>query len=163
MYRYERLINQISTIMAVIAAIFLFVATVILTWMVVGRQIGIHGSWELELAIELMVSAVFLGSPYTLKTGGYVKMDLLGFILGIKARAILLFTTQLLGLLVCFFLGMKGLGIAYEAFITEERGMGLWQPLLWPRYTTVPIGMFVTCLQYLVLIRQSKEQYKLAS
>lgn len=157
MHNFDRLVTRISTVMAMIAAVLLLTATIVLTWMVAARSLGLHGTWELELAIELMIAAIFLASPYTLATGGHVKMDLLGAMLGPKPRAVVRLAAELAGILVCFYLGYKGLGIAYESFITQERGMGLWQPLLWPRYATVPIGMFMTCVQYLVYMRAERQ------
>ena len=60
---------RVNLILAVLAAILLVAATLIITWMVFKRGIGLQSSWELETAIELMIGATFLASPYTLVTG----------------------------------------------------------------------------------------------
>lgn len=153
MLHYDKWVTRVSTALAVVAAALLLAATLVITWMVFARTMGIHSFWELELSIELMISAIFLGSPYTLASGGHVRMDLLSFILPPQLQTIVSFTAKLAGFLICFYLGWKGLGLAYNAFISGERGLGIWEPLVWPRYATIPIGMFWTCAQYVVFMR----------
>lgn len=150
MLYFGRWITRISSSLAVLAAVLLLAATLIITWMVIMRSIGMQNSWELEISIELMISAIFLGSPYTLATGGHVKMDLLEVVLPKRLQPILSLITKLLGCLICLYLGWEGLGLAHHAYVTDERTLGIWQPLVWPKYATIPIGMFITSLQYLV-------------
>lgn len=141
-------VRRASIALAALAAALLLAATLIITLMVVKRAIGMQNSWELELSIELMIAAIFLASPYTLASGGHVKMDLLDAILpkGIKHK--LAFLAQLAGCLVCLYLAWEGLRMAQHAFVTGERALGIWQPLAWPKYATIPIGMGLTALQY---------------
>jgi len=149
MRNVNRWVTGASTALAIIAAGLLLAATLIITLMVVLRGAGVQTSWELELSIELMVAAIFLASPYTLATGGHVKMDLLEAILPERINRKLAFMAKVAGCLVCLYLGWEGLLMAQQAFVTGERSLGSWQPLAWPRYATVPIGMFMTALQYL--------------
>ena len=44
--------------------------------------------------------------------------------------------------------GQHFLSMAQHAFVTGERALGIWQPLSWPKYATIPVGMFMTALQY---------------
>ncbi|MGB7479909.1 MAG: hypothetical protein WA924_06270, partial [Burkholderiaceae bacterium] len=41
-----------------------------------------------------------------------------------------------------------GLLMTQHAFVTGERALGVWQPLAWPKYATIPLGMFMTAAQY---------------
>ncbi|GAA4015468.1 TRAP transporter small permease [Actimicrobium antarcticum] len=148
MQYFNRWVTRASTALAVIAAGLLLAATLIITWMVVKRGIGMQNSWELELSIELMIGAIFLSSPYTLATGGHVKMDLLDAILPECIKHKLAFIAKLAGCLICLYLGWEGLRMAQHAFVTGERALGIWQPLSWPKYATIPVGMFMTALQY---------------
>ena len=154
MRSFERCIDAIGVVMAVLAAALLLAATVIITWMVVERSLGMQNSWELEISIELMIAAIFLGSPYTLSTGGHVRMDLLDAVLPQSWRGPLALAAKCAGFLACIYLGWKGLGLAIHAYDTGERALGVWQPLVWPKYATIPLGMFMTALQYLVQIRR---------
>jgi TRAP-type C4-dicarboxylate transport system permease small subunit len=145
---FDRWVTRTSTTLAAAAAVLLLAATLIITWMVIKRGIGLQNSWELELSIELMIGAIFLASPYTLATGGHVKMDLLDAILPENIKHKLAFLAKLTGCLICLYLGWEGLRMAQHAFITGERALGVWQPLAWPKYATIPVGMFMTALQY---------------
>ena len=158
----DRWITWVSKGFAVLSAALLLAATFIITWMVFKRSIGMQNSWELELSIELMIVAVFLGSPYTLATGGHVKMDLLDAVLPKSIGHKVSLVAQLAGCLICFYLGWKGLGMAHHAYVIGERALGVWQPLVWPKYASIPVGMFVTSLQYLVQMHQSCVGYNVA-
>ena len=72
MKQYVEWMSRVCDLMAVVAAALLIGATVVICWMVFYRALGYSTSWELELAIFLMVCSLFLASPYTLKTKGHV-------------------------------------------------------------------------------------------
>jgi TRAP-type C4-dicarboxylate transport system permease small subunit len=147
-------VSRASIALAAVAAGLLLTATLIITLMVIERSIGMQNSWELELSIELMIAAIFLASPYTLASGGHVKMDLLDAILpeGIKHK--LAFIARLAGCLICLYLAWEGLRMTQHAFVTGERALGIWQPLAWPKYATIPVGMCLTALQYVSSMHQ---------
>ena len=73
---YAALMSRVCDALAVCAAALLTVAMLVIIWMVVYRTLGYSTSWELELAVFLMVCSLFLASPYTLKTHGHVGVDL---------------------------------------------------------------------------------------
>jgi TRAP-type C4-dicarboxylate transport system permease small subunit len=154
MHHFDRWVSRASTALAAVAALLLLAATLIITWMVFERGIGLQNSWELELSIELMIGAIFLASPYTLATGGHVKMDLLDAILPESLKHKLAFLAKLAGCLICLYLGWEGMRLAQHAFVTGERALGIWQPLAWPKYATIPVGMFLTALQYVTSIHK---------
>lgn len=146
----EKWMTRVNVALAVLAAILLVAATIVITWMVFKRGIGLQNSWELEIAIELMISATFLASPYTLITGGHVKMDLLDNLLSGSAAYWMALLPKILACAVCFYLGYAGLEMTIHAYISGERALGVWQPLVWPKYSTVAIGMFLTAFQYVL-------------
>jgi len=147
--RFSRGVQRVSIALAVCAGVFLLAATAVISLMVAKRALGLQNIWELELAIELMVAAVFLGSPYTLATGGYVSMDLLTGVLGTAARRYWQGLLRVIGTVVCLYIAWEGLRLTLDAYHSAERALGLWQPLIWPKYATVPIGMLLTALQYI--------------
>ncbi|MDN5843564.1 MAG: TRAP transporter small permease subunit [Alcaligenaceae bacterium] len=151
----ENYMAKVNVALAVVAAVLLIAATIIITWMVFKRGIGLQSSWELEIAIELMISATFLASPYTLITGGHVKMDLLDNLLSGSAAYWMALLPKVLACAVCFYLGCAGLEMAIHAYVTGERALGVWQPLVWPKYSTVAIGMLLTAFQYVLDILHS--------
>ncbi len=150
----QALIGRISTACAVAAALMLVASILVITWMVTYRALGYQNSWELETSIDLMVAAVFLGSPYTLMTKGHVGMELLEAVLSERGRRRLALFGHAVGLCVCLYLAWTGLGMALDAYRTGERSLGVWQSLMWPRYASMPLGMGITALQYLMEIAQ---------
>lgn len=148
----EKCMARVNLILAVLAAILLVAATLIITWMVFKRGIGLQSSWELETAIELMIGATFLASPYTLVTGGHVKMDLLDSLLSGTSGRWMTLLPKVLACAVCFYLGGAGLELTIHAYATHERALGVWQPLVWPKYSTVAVGMLLTAFQYVLEI-----------
>jgi TRAP-type C4-dicarboxylate transport system permease small subunit len=151
---FNRWVSRASIALAAVAAALLLAATLIITSMVFKRAVGMQNSWELELSIELMIAAIFLASPYTLASGGHVKMDLLDAILPQGIKHALAFVAKLAGFLICLYLAWEGLGMAQHAFATGERALGIWQPLAWPKYATIPVGMGLTALQYVSSMHQ---------
>ncbi|AMB88152.1 hypothetical protein AWM79_23895 [Pseudomonas agarici] len=155
MHSFDRWITRVSTALAVLSAGLLLAATLIITWMVFKRTIGLQNSWELELSIELMIAAIFLASPYTLATGGHVKMDLLSVILPERFKYMLALIAQLCACLICLYLAWEGWRMTQHAFVTAERALGIWQPLAWPKYATIALGMLITALQYVSCMHQA--------
>lgn len=158
---FDRWVTRASTVMVVISAIMLLMAMLIITVMVVERNIGLQNSWELEISIELMVASVFLASPYTLVAGGHVKMDLLESILPEWIKHKLALVAKVAGCLICLYLGWSGWEMTIHAINTGERELGVWQPLAWPKYAAVSLGMFMTAVQYIsVMHREHRARIK---
>lgn len=148
-------IERLSLACAVLAGALLAASILVIAWMVTYRALGYQNSWELETSIDMMVAAVFLGSPYTLRTKGHVGMELLEAVLSDHGRCRLALFGQSIGMLVCLYLAWTGFGMTLEAYHSGERSLGVWQALLWPRYAAMPVGMILTALQYLVEIQKT--------
>ena len=146
MDNFDRWVTRVSGFLVALSAILLLAAMLIITMMVIERNIGIQNSWELEISIELMVAAVFLASPYTLAAGGHVKMDLLESVMPESIKRKLVFAAKAAGCLICLYLGWGGWQMTWHAYVTGERELGVWQPLAWPKYAAVALGMFITAL-----------------
>jgi TRAP-type C4-dicarboxylate transport system permease small subunit len=152
MEKFGRIVDGLSNVMAGLAAACLLLAILAISWMVLWRALGGVNSWELETSIYLAVAAVFLGSPYTLKTRGHIGMELLDAALPEEARRRLAVVGSLLGLAICLYLAYVGLELTVRAFVSGDRALGVWTPYLWPKYATMPLGMAVTALQYVVML-----------
>lgn len=144
-----RVVDAVAVACAVAAAVLLFAAVLVVTWMVIWRTSGHSTFWELESAVYLMVAAVFLGSPYCLKTGGHVGVDLLGHYLPAGPRRAVDLVVIVLGLAVCLYLTKVGIDMVHEAVAKGETTGSLWNPPKWPLYLTMPVGLGLTALQYL--------------
>ncbi len=155
--RFVRGMDGVAVACAVAASVMLFAAVVIVTWMVIYRVTGHSTYWELESAVYLMVAAVFLGSPYCLKTGGHVAVDLLGHYLPDGLLRPLNVVLGVIGLAVCAYLAYVGGELALRAFHEGERSGSLWNPPKWPLYVSMPVGLGLTALQYVAELLRKPE------
>src|SRR5258706_11757121 len=121
----------------------------IVVWMVIWRATGHSTFWEIELATYLIVATVLIGSPYTLMTGGHIGVDLLGHYLGPRPRKILARIIAVLGFMVCVYLAWKGLELTLDALHKNEHSGSAWNPLRWPFFALMPVGLALTALQYI--------------
>ena len=152
MREFVRAVDRLSTALAVVAAAFVLAAVLIVTYMIVVRLLGASNYWEIELSIYLSVGAIFLASPYALRTGGHVSVDLLPKLLPQAARPVLMTALRLVGLAVCVYLAWVSGERFLESFHTGERSNSLWKPLVWPLHLTMPVGLAMTALQFVVEI-----------
>jgi TRAP-type C4-dicarboxylate transport system permease small subunit len=149
MNRFVRAVDALSTACAAAAAVMLGLAALVICWNVVYRASGASTYWEIEFSVYMMVAALFLGSPYCLRTGGHVSVDLLGHYLPERAARTLAVGVAVLGLLVCAYLTVAGGILTIESFHKGERTESTWAPFKWPLFLSMPVGLGLTALQYL--------------
>lgn len=149
MRSFVRAVGRLSDACAVIAAVLLAAAVLIICYMIVRRTLGYSSFWEVEASIYLTVAATFLASPYTLRTGGHVSVDLLPGLLPEGPRRAFLMLLRGVGIAVCLYLAWEGWRLTHDALLTDERSISMWRPVRWPMYAMLPIGMVLTALQYL--------------
>ena len=154
---FVRVMDRISVACAVFAAVLLFSAVLIVCWMVIYRAMGNSAWWEIEVAVYIMVGSVFLASPYTLKTNGHVGVDILGHYLPHSAARIVGIVTGVLSLLVCVYLGYKGLVLTLESIHKSETTGSLLNAPKWPLFITMPVGLGLTALQYIAELFRDPE------
>ena len=157
---FVRAMDGVAVACAVAASVMLFAAVLIVTWMVLYRVTGHSTYWELESAVYLMVAAVFLGSPYCLKTGGHVAVDLLGHYLPARLWRPIDLAVGVIGLAVCAYLAYVGGDLTWRSFHEGERTGSLWNPPKWPLFLSMPVGLGLTALQYVAeLLRRSERRH----
>jgi TRAP-type C4-dicarboxylate transport system permease small subunit len=148
-----QLINQLSQISGYIAALSILAATLIIVEQVVVRYVfKIPTIWQVETAVYLLIAATFLGAPYGLKENAHINIDL--FIVNFSAdtRRKLDIATSAIAMLFCFLLAYRGGVMWWEAFEGNWRSSSLFSvPLVYP-YALIPVGMFLTGLQYIVKV-----------
>jgi TRAP-type C4-dicarboxylate transport system permease small subunit len=152
MQNFIRVIDRLADILAIVAGAMVLLAVLIVTYMVAIRMSGASNYWEIEASIYLSIGAIFLASPYCLRTGGHVGVDMLPALMGPRLRHFWRLTLKLIGLAVCLYLAWVGMQITHEAYVTGERGHSLWKPLIWPLNLAMPVGMALTALQYIAEI-----------
>jgi TRAP-type C4-dicarboxylate transport system permease small subunit len=150
---FFQLIDRLTLISGYIAALSILAATLIIVHQVVVRYVfKIPTIWQVETAIYLLIAATFLGAPYGLKENAHINIDLLIIKLPEAGRRKLDIVTSLIAMLFCFFLAYRGGVMWWEAFEGNWRSSSLLSvPLVYP-YALIPVGMFITGLQYIVKI-----------
>ncbi len=148
-----QLINQLSQISGYIAALSILAATLIIVEQVVVRYVfKIPTIWQVETAVYLLIAATFLGAPYGLKENAHINIDLFIVKLPAGARRRLDILTSAIAMLFCFFLAYRASVMWWEAFEGNWRSSSLFSvPLVYP-YALIPVGMFLTGLQYIVKV-----------
>jgi len=136
----------------VVAAVFVAMAVLIVTWMIFWRSFGNSAYGEIEASVFLSIAAIFLASPYALRTRGHVSVDLLEALLPERATRPLRMFAMAIVAIVSAYLVWEGAKMALMAMHEGERTPSLWAPLKWPIYAAMPIGMGLTCLQAIVEI-----------
>jgi TRAP-type C4-dicarboxylate transport system permease small subunit len=149
MNRFVRAVDAVSTACAAAAAVMLALAALIICWNVLYRASGASTYWEIEFSVYMMVAALFLGSPYCLRTGGHVSVDLLTHFLPERAARLVGVIVAVLGLLICIYLAVAGGILTVESFARGERTESTWAPSKWPLFLSMPVGLGLTALQYL--------------
>lgn len=152
-----RAIDRMSDVLAVIASVLLTLAAFIIVWNVIYRAMGASTYWQIEAAVYLMVTALFLGSPYCLKTKGHVGVDLLAHYLPERHARPLEIAVAIIGLVVCLYLAWVGAEFAIESFLKDEHTESTWAPPKWPLLAMMPIGLGLTALQYVAELIRLRE------
>jgi TRAP-type C4-dicarboxylate transport system permease small subunit len=148
---FSRLINRMSQISGYLAALSILAATLIIVEQVVVRYVFRTPTiWQVETAVYLLIAATFLGAPYGLKENAHINIDMLVLNFSAGARRKLDIGTSVIAMLFCFFLAYRGGVMWWEAFEGNWRSSSLLSvPLVYP-YALIPVGMFLTGLQYIV-------------
>ncbi len=146
---FFRLIECLSQISGYAAALSILAATLIIVEQVVVRYVFRAPTiWQVEIAVYLLIAATFLGAPYGLKENAHINIDMIIINIPTDARRKLDILTSTIAMLFCFFLAYRGGVMWWEAYEGGWRSSSLLSvPLIYP-YALIPVGMFLTGLQY---------------
>ena len=150
---FVRLVQGLSRLTGVLAALLLAAACIIVCQMVVMRYVlNASTIWQTEFVTYAVVAATLIGSPYVLLTRGHVNVDLLPHYLGPRGRFLLAFLAAVLGLTFCMALGWAGWNYFIEAWRENWTTDTVWAIPLWIPLLPLPLGIGLLTLQYLVEI-----------
>lgn len=150
-----RIINTLSNIAGYLSALAIVIATLAITEGVLVRYIFRTPTiWQVELAVYMLMCATFLGSPWVLKEKGHINIQLITSRFSKRTNAVLNLSTSLIAFGFCVLVAWKGWIMWYEAYEGGWVSESLWSvPLVYP-YLTIPVGMSLTALQFLVTIHE---------
>jgi TRAP-type C4-dicarboxylate transport system permease small subunit len=145
---YISLVNKLSQVIGVLAALMVVIAVIITCQMIFIRYF-LNGStyWHTEAVVYLILAATLLGLPYVQKLKGHVNVDLVPMLLpptGRKALMITSFVSAISVLLVMTYFSAELVYLSYTKGWTSDT---VWGPPLWIPYLTMPLGFGLFALQ----------------
>ncbi len=141
----------LSRMAGVTAAMLIGIAVLVICDMVIERYVfNLTTVWQIDVVTYCIVSATFVGSSYVLMTRGHVNVDILPLHVGPRMRYRLALATSLVALAFCIAIFVLCTMYWYQAFAENWLSNTVWRARLWIPYLSMPIGLGLVVLQYLV-------------
>lgn len=151
MERFAALIRLLSRISGVFATLLIIVSIIIVCQMIFQRVVlGQSTIWQTEFVTFALIAATFVGAPYVLLTRGHVNVDLVPLMLGHRARIVAALLASTLALIFCAIVLYQSVFWWHEAFVTDRLTSSMWRARVWIPYLSIPVGMGLISLQYVV-------------
>lgn len=151
----ERLIRSIDALLAGIGRVVALLVLVMIGVTVMemaGRGLFAHPTpWAHELSSWLLTAFIFLGGPYALSRGQFVRVDVFHEHYGPRMRAIVdTCVSTIVFVLFAYALIWVGGKFALSSFAMDERSAtGGWGGPVWVAKAMMPIGSVLLCLAWL--------------
>jgi len=146
-----RFVALISRLCGVFAAILIAAAVVIVCQMVFIRYVLNQNTiWQTDFVTYSLIAATFIGAPYVLLTRGHVNVDMLPLMLGERGRFWLALVAIGLSLAFCLVMTVLTFQFWHEAWTQNWVSDTMWRARLWIPYGSMPLGLGVLTLQYVV-------------
>ena len=151
MDRFILIVTRLSQACGIFAAGLIAAAVLVVCHMVFVRYVLNHTTiWQTDFTIYSLVGATFIGSPYVLLTRGHVNVDVLPHYLGGRARFWLALASALMAFAFCLTMAVLTFQFWHEAWTEKWVSDTMWRARLWIPYASMPIGLGLLCLQYVV-------------
>ena len=148
---YIKAVAFLSRVAGVAAAFLIGIAVFVICDMVIERYILNRTTiWQIDVVTYSIVAATFVGSAYVLMTRGHVNVDVLPLYLGQKGRFYLALASILMSLAFCLVMTVLTFLFWREAWDNNWVSDSMWRARMWIPYGTMPIGLGLLTLQYVV-------------
>ena len=144
-------VRVVSTLCGYFAAGLVALAVLVVCQMVFVRYVLNQSTvWQTDLITYCITAATFIGSPYVLLTRGHVNVNVVPLHLSPRARFVLALLAS--GMSVGFCAVMTVLTFLFwkEAWDNGWVSDTIWRARLWIPYASMPIGLGLLTLQYVV-------------
>lgn len=146
-----RVVTFVSRAAGVVGALLIGAAVLIICDMVVERYVfNLTTIWQIDAVTYCIVGATFISSPYVLMTRGHVNVDILPLHIGPRARYWLALFTSGVALAFCIALFILCAAYWYESYSERWLSNTVWRARLWIPLLSMPIGLGLLILQYLI-------------
>jgi len=148
---FIRAVKAISLLCGIVAAGLIGLGVLVICDMVFERYVlNLNTIWQTDFVTYSLIAATFIGSPYVLMTRGHVNVDVLPLHVGPRARYWLAVVTGLIAMAFCVTLAVLAFHFWQQAWINNWRSDTMWRSRLWIPYSSMPIGLGILTLQYVV-------------
>jgi TRAP-type C4-dicarboxylate transport system permease small subunit len=151
MDKFARAVRLLSQLCGYFAAALIAVGVVVVCQMVFVRYaLNQNTIWQTDFVTYSLVAATFIGSPFVLLTRGHVNVDVLPHYLGRRARFWLALAASLMALAFCAVMLVLTWNYWLEAWNQSWLSNTMWRVRLWIPYASMPVGLGILTLQYVV-------------
>jgi TRAP-type C4-dicarboxylate transport system permease small subunit len=151
MDNFIRTVTFVSRAAGVIGALLIGLAVLVICDMVIERYVFNRTTiWQIDAVTYCVVGATFISSSYVLMTRGHVNVDILPLHVDPRTRYWLALVTSLLAFAFCVAIFVLCTIYWYAAFTENWLSNTVWRARLWIPYLSMPIGLGLVVLQYLV-------------
>lgn len=148
---FVRVVTFLSRVAGVTGAVLIGVAVLVICDMVIERYVFNRTTiWQIDVVTYCIVGATFIGSSYVLMTRGHVNVDILPLHVRPRLRYWLALATSLTAFAFCVAIFVLCTAYWYQAFAENWLSNTVWRARLWVPYLSMPIGLGLVVLQYLV-------------
>jgi TRAP-type C4-dicarboxylate transport system permease small subunit len=151
MDNFIRGVTFLSRICGIVAAGLIAASVVVVCQMVIVRYVLNHTTiWQTDFVTYSLVGATFIGAPYLVLSRGHVNVDVLPHYLGNDARYRLALASILMTLAFAVMMTVLTFQFWHESWENNWRSESMWRARLWIPYASMPIGLGLLTLQYIV-------------
>jgi TRAP-type C4-dicarboxylate transport system permease small subunit len=148
---FIRAVRWVSTACGVFAAALIGLGVLVVCHMVFVRYVLNQNTiWQTDFVTYSLIAATFVGSSYVLMTRGHVNVNVLPYRLGERGRYRLALFSTLLGLAFSLFITVLTTRFWLESWENRWVSDTMWRARLWIPYSSMPIGLGLLTLQYVV-------------
>ena len=106
--------------------------------------------WQTDFVTWSLVAATFVGSPYLLLSRGHVNVNVLPLHLSPRRRYVLALFASIVSAAFCAVMTVMTFLFWKEAWDNRWVSDTMWRARLWIPYSSMPIGLGLLTLQYVV-------------
>ncbi|MDA9426300.1 MULTISPECIES: TRAP transporter small permease subunit [Bradyrhizobium] len=148
---FVRVVTFLSRVAGVTGAVLIGLAVLVICDMVIERYVfNLTTIWQIDVVTYCIVGATFIGSSYVLMTRGHVNVDILPLHVRPRMRFWLALVTSLIAFAFCMAIFVLCTIYWYQALTENWLSNTVWRARLWIPYLSMPIGLGLLVLQYVV-------------
>ncbi len=153
--RIYRIITRINNATVSIAAIFVLLMAILVTYEVLMRYIfNAPSTWAPEISTYVLLFIAFLGGAYTLQVDSHISCDVFVYRLKPRIRRLFFLASAPFGLVYCLILGWQVWNLFFRTYTGNEVSLSVLAiPMKYPTLI-MPIGVLLLVITYLFKIRQ---------